>query len=48
MRCLNSFPDHQICRASFFHIVNWFKNLQIRLFTVAWHRVAWVTLGDIR
>ena len=32
-------------RASFFHIVNWFKNLLIRLFTVAW---LWVTLGDIR
>ena len=28
-----------------FHIANWFKNLLIRLFTVAWH---WVTLGDIR
>ena len=27
---------------SFFHIVGWLKNLQIRLFTVAWH---WVTLG---
>ena len=36
-------PDKR--RASFFHIVNWFKNLLIRLFTVAWH---WVTLGDIR
>ena len=35
-------PDKR--RASFFHIVNWFKNLLIRLFTVAWH---WVTLGDI-
>ena len=30
---------------SFFHIVGWFKNLLIRLFTVALH---WVTLGDIR
>ena len=28
-------PDKR--RASFFHIVNWFKNLLIRLFTVAWH-----------
>ena len=36
-------PDKR--RASFFHIVNWFKNLLIRLFTVAWH---WVTLGDNR
>ena len=39
MRRLNFFPYHQIFRASFFHIVNWFKNLQIRLFTVAWHLV---------
>ena len=36
-------PDKR--RVSFFHIVNWFKNLLIRLFTVAWH---WVTLGDNR
>jgi len=28
-------PDKR--RASFFHIVNWFKNLLIRLFTVALH-----------
>ena len=28
-------PDKR--RVSFFHIVNWFKNLLIRLFTVAWH-----------
>ena len=29
---------------SFFHIVGWLKNLQIRLFAMAWH---WVTLGDL-
>ena len=27
---------------------HWFKNLHIRLFAVAWHWVAWVTLGDNR
>ena len=30
-------PDKR--RASFFHIVNWFKNLLIRLFTVACKRI---------
>ena len=48
IRRLNLFPDHQICRASFSHIVGWLKNLLIRLFTIAWHRGYAYALGDIR
>ena len=47
MKWLNLLHDHQICHASFSTIVG-SKTSKSVFFAVAWHRVAWVTLGDIR
>ena len=48
MRCLNLFPDHQISAVPPFSTSLVGKNLQIRHFSIAWHRGYAYALGDIR